>query len=178
VERKPVERELDRIAREFLAPFLNGRFNVGGWKLISWDDEQALCLTFERQNVCLLIELEGRNDRLDCYARTARFNVCVRRQFEDTPLSDGDRRFVEAVIAGIRERESLLPDRRRPAPDRKTGVREILVDRLPMPEGKLHYYINSLRRMHDRLRFCYVIDRATSRRLEVCRRCPGGSTWT
>lgn len=175
MERKPVERDLDRIAREFLAPFLSGRFNVGGWKLIGWDDEQALCLTFERQAVCLLIELEGRNDRLDCYARTARFNVCVRRQFEDTPLSDGDRRFVEAVIAGIREREALLPDRQRAAPERKTSVREILVDRVLMPEGKHHYYINPYVGCMIACRFCYVIDRADfSRRLEGLSALPWG----
>lgn len=175
MERTPVKRGLDRIAGELLAPFLDGRFTAPGWKLISWDVEQALCLTFQRGNVCVLIELEQRNDRFDCYTRTARFNVCVGRQFEDADLDDTDRRLVDAVMDVVRQREKALPVSERPAADRKTVVREILVDRVLIPEGKDHYYINPYVGCMIACPFCYVIDRADfSRNLEGLPRLPWG----
>jgi DNA repair photolyase len=172
---KPVRRELEGIARELLAPFLDGRFAPADCRLISWDVEQAICVTFERGQSCLLLEFEERNDRLDCYARTARFNVCVRRQFEDAQLSDSDRRFVDAVIAVVREREALLPTAARPDPTRKTVIREILVDRVLMHEGRHQYYINPYVGCMIACPFCYVIDRADfSRRLEGLPQLPWG----
>jgi DNA repair photolyase len=175
MERKPVRRELDRIVGELIAPFLDGRFALPGWRLISWDVEQAICLTFANESVCILLELEARNDRLDCYARTARFNICVRRQFEDADLSDAHRALVDTVIEVVREREASLPDSERPAPARKTIVREIVVDRVLMPEGKGHYYIHPYVGCMIACPFCYVIDRADfSRRLEGLPRLPWG----
>jgi DNA repair photolyase len=175
VERQPVQREIDRVARHLLAPFLDERFAPGGWRLVSWDCEQAICLTFERGDVCLLIELEQRNDRLDCYARTTRFNVCVSRLFDAADMTDADRKFVEVVIAMMRERERSLPAPARPAPDRKTIVREILVDRVLIPEGKGHYYINPYVGCMIACPFCYVIDRADfSRSLEGLPKLPWG----
>lgn len=175
MDRNPVRRELDRIVRELIAPFLDERFAQSGWKLISWDCEQAICLTFQGPSACLLLELEARNDRLDCYARTDRFNICVRRQFEDSDLSDADRSLVDAVIGVIRKREIALPQPERPAAERKTIVREILVDRVLMPEGKDHYYINPYVGCMIACPFCYVIDRADfSRSLEGLPRLPWG----
>lgn len=175
MEHKPEQRELDRIAREFLAPFLDGGFTRAGWTLISWDAEQAICLTFERAQACILLELEERNEQLDCYTHTARFNVCVRRQFEDAQLSDADRRFVDDVIAVVREREAALPDPERPAAARKTMVREVLVDRVLIPEGKDQYYINPYVGCMIACRFCYVMDRADfSRHLEGLPQLPWG----
>jgi DNA repair photolyase len=175
MERRPVKRDLDRIARDLLAPFLDGRFAPAGWKLVSWDCEQALCLTFERAGVCVLIELEQRNDRLDCYTRTARFNVCAGRQFDDADLNDADRSFVEAVIGVVREREASLPAPQRPAAERKTVVREILVDRVLIAEGRDHYYINPYVGCMIACPFCYVIDRAEfSRNLEGLPKLPWG----
>jgi DNA repair photolyase len=158
-----------------IAPFLDGSFAPPGWKLAGWDCEQAICLTFERGAACLLIELEQRNDRVDCYARTARFNVCVGRQFEDADLDDADRAFVGAVLGVVRERERSLPAPDRPAAERKTVVREILVDRVLMAEGKGHYYINPYVGCMIACPFCYVIDRADfSRALEGSPRLPWG----
>lgn len=172
---EPITRGLDAVARELLAPFLDGSFAPPGWKLIGWDCEQAICVTFEREQACVLIELEERNDRLDCYIRTARFNVCVRRQFEDADLTDADRRFVDAVIAIVREREARLPQGERATTTRKTLVREVLVDRLLMREGKNQYYINAYVGCMIACPFCYVIDRADfSRRLEGLPRMPWG----
>jgi DNA repair photolyase len=175
MERKAAKRELEPIVRELIAPFLDGSFAMPGWKLLSWDVEQAICLTFEGPSACILLELEGRNDRLDCYARTARFNICVRRQFEDADLTDAHRSLVDAVIEMVRRREKLLPNPERPAAARKTVVREILVDRVLMPEGKGHYYINPYVGCMIACPFCYVIDRADfSRSLEGLPRLPWG----
>jgi len=175
MERKPVKRALELIVGDLLAPFLAGRLTPPGWRLISWDVEQAICLTFESAWACILLELEGRNDRLDCYARTARFNVCVRRQFEESDLSDADRELVDAVINVIRDREGSLPAPERPAAERKTIVREIEVDRVLIPEGKDHYYINPYVGCMIACPFCYVMDRADfSRSLEGLPRLPWG----
>jgi DNA repair photolyase len=175
MDRQPAKRDLDAIARELLAPFLDERFAPGGWRLVSWDCEQAICLTFQRGDVCLLIEFERRNERLDCYARTARFNVCVSRLFDAADLTGAERKFVELVIAMVRERERSLPSPQRPAAERKTIVREILVDRVLIPEGKDHYYINPYVGCMIACPFCYVIDRADfSRSLEGLPKLPWG----
>lgn len=171
----PARRTLDAIARDLLAPILDGRFSAAGWRLTSWDAEQGICLTFERDGAYILLEFEQRNDRLDCYARSARFNVCVRRQFDDAQLSEADRRFVDDVIALVRGRESSLPDPDRPAASRRTVVREILVDRVLISEGRDHYYINPYVGCMIACPFCYVIDRADfSRRLEGLPQVPWG----
>lgn len=172
----PVRRELDRVARQLLAPLVEGRPTLPDhWTLVSWDAEQGICLTFARGPVHLLLEFEQRNEHLDCYARTKRFNVCARRQFEDTPLDDTDRRFVDHVIAVVSAREAALPDAVRPAARRQTVVREIVVDRLLMREGRDQYYINPYAGCMIACPFCYVIDRADfSRQLEGLPRLPWG----
>ncbi len=173
--RTPIVRALDGIARELLAPFLDGRFAPEGWRVINWDAEQAICITFGNGQVGLLLEFEDRNERLDCYTRTARFNVCVRRQFDSSQLTDADRWLVDAVIDVVRQREAALPDPERPTADRKTVVREILVDRLLMSEGRDQYYINPYVGCMIACPFCYVIDRADfSRRLEGLPQLPWG----
>jgi len=173
--RTPVNRALDAIARDLLAPFLDGRPAAPGWRLVGWDAEQAISLTFEGEHACLLVELEARNDQLDCYTRTARFNVCVRRQLDEGDLSEGERRFVDRVIAIVREREGSLPDPERPAAGRSVVVREILVERVLIGEGRDRYYINPYVGCMIACPFCYVIDRADfSRRLEGLPRLPWG----
>jgi DNA repair photolyase len=175
VQLKPIKRELEGVVRALLAPFLEGRFSAPGWKLIAWDAEQGICLTFEREGAWVLLEFEQRNDRLDCYTRTHRFNVCARRQFEALPLSAADRELVDRVVDVIRAREGVLPDGERPASESKTVVRQIIVDRVLMPEGKHHYYINPYVGCMIACPFCYVIDRADfSRRLESLPELPWG----
>jgi DNA repair photolyase len=167
VQPEATTRDLDHIARELLAPFLDGSFPAPGWKLISWDAEQGICLTFERAGVYVLLELEERNERLDCYARTARFNVCARRQFTDLDMGEAERELVDSVIATVRGREAALPVGERAAAGSKTLIREIRVDRVLIAEGNDHYYINPYVGCMIACPFCYVIDRADfSRGLE------------
>ncbi len=173
---EPAPRRLDGIARELLAPFLDGTAVPAGWQLVSWDCEQAISVSFQRDDVCIAIECEMRNEALDCYTRTARFNVCVDRLFEDSDLNDVDRRMVEAVLDVIRRREVSLPDPERPAGG-GPEVREIFVDRVLIPEGKGHYYINPYVGCMIACPFCYVIDRADfSRRLEGLSQLPWGKS--
>ena len=171
----PVRRPLDAIARQLLAPFIDGAFAAPGWRLLNWDAEQAICLVFDHARGAVLVELEPRNEQLDCYTRTARFNVCVRRQFSDAQLTDADRSFIDAAIAVVRQREAALPDPERPPADGPVMVREIAVDRLLMPEGRGPYYINPYVGCMIACPFCYVIDRADfSRRLEGQPQLPWG----
>jgi DNA repair photolyase len=164
---KPVKRWLDDIAREFLAPFLDGRFTVPGWTLIGWDAEQGFLLTFENEQGCLVVELGERDDLVEHYTHTARFNVSARRQFDESRLSDADCRLIERVVAVLREREALLPVFERPTTSRKTVVREILVDRVLIAEGRNHYYIDPYVGCMIGCPFCNVIDQADfSRRSE------------
>ena len=134
--------------------------------MVSWDCEQAICITFGRGDACVRVECERRNDALSCYTRTARFNVCVDRVFEERDLSEEDRVMVEQVLEVIRGREGRLPNAERPQPG-GPEVREIEVERVLMPEGKDHYYINPYVGCMIACPFCYVIDRADfSRELE------------
>src|SRR5262245_59893271 len=175
VSRPPTHRAIEGIARELLAPFLAPAPDTDGWRLISWDAEQGICMTFERAGTCVLVELEARNERQDCYTRTTRFNVCVRRQFGDGDLSDLDRAFVDRVIDTVREREGALAPQESPTAERGAMVREVLVDRLLMHEGRGQYYINPYVGCMIACPFCYVIDRADfSRRLEGVPSLPWG----
>lgn len=174
MEHKATARDLDRIARDLLDPLLRGEIPEPGWRLIGWDAEQGICLLFEAAHAHVLLEFEQRNDALDCYARTARFNVCARRQFGDRDMSDADRRLVDAVIGLVRRREAALPSGPRP-PAPKVAVREVLVDRVLMPEGGNRYYINPYVGCMFACPFCYVADRADfSRRLEGLPQLPWG----
>lgn len=173
----PVKRYLDDIVRDLLEPILRPRTPAKGWKLLSWDAEQGLCLTIQRGGTVLLIELEDRDPGRDCYARTARFNVCARRQFDaTTPLADADRRLVDAVVKLVRLREGRIPNVERTTTAQRTMVREIEVGRVLMPEGAGHYYLNPYSGCMIGCDFCYVAERADmSRRMEGLPKLPWGS---
>jgi DNA repair photolyase len=161
-----VRRKADEAARTLLAPLFDARPGPTGWRLVSWDSEQGICLVVGRGDRLILIELEARNDALDCYARTRLFNACARSQFTtDGALTEEERGVVDAVVRIVRAREGLIEiDPTSPA--RASEVREVLVDRVLMPEGGTHYYLNAYAGCMIGCSFCYVGPRAElSRRL-------------
>jgi DNA repair photolyase len=175
----PARRAIDGVARELLAPLLSARPSPAQWRLVAWDAEQGIQVTLGRGDVMLLVELEARDDARDCFARTERFNVCVRRTFRaDQPLGEPERRVVEQFVAMVRAREAGLPSlstQERPVTNRGSLVREIEVDRVLIPEGLGHYYVNPYVGCMIGCEFCYVDERADlSRALEGLPKLPWG----
>jgi DNA repair photolyase len=170
----PVRRYLDRLVDKVFAPLTER--SGPHFRVLGVDSEQGLQIFVEHHGRVLLIELEERNDELDCRARTARFNVSARRQFDaGAELDAADRRLVDAVVELVRRREHILPDVPRPTTARSTSLREILVDRMLVPEGDGHYYLNPYVGCMIGCEFCYVMERADlSRRLEGLPAMPWG----
>lgn len=164
----PARRHLEDVARRLLGPLLGPGKLPGDFRLVGWDAEQGVCLTFERDGMYLLIEIERRSDDLACFSRTRRFNLCAGRPFDrHLELTAEDRRFLEHVVAVIRTREDDLEEFDRPTTGRRRAVREILVERMLVPEGKNHYYLNPYAGCMIGCPYCYVRDRADfSRSLE------------
>lgn len=169
-------RGIDGLARELLAPLLAARPGPRQWRLLSWDCEQGIQVSLGRDDTVILVEIEARDDTLPCYARTARFNVNARRTFRsDRPLDDAERRVVDQLVAMLGVRERALPVVDRQQTSRASAVREITVDRVLMPEGLGHYYVNPYVGCMIGCSFCYVDDRADmSRALEGLPRLPWG----
>lgn len=154
--------DTDFILRELLGPLLElQRPSKTGWRLMGWDGEQGVQFTLGKDGVYLLVELEERNEARDCHARTERFNICVRRQFESgVDLTDEHRKVVDQLVRVIGEREKRLPDVERLKPTRRAEVREVEVERVLIEEGAGHYYINPYAGCMIGCGFCYVAHRA------------------
>lgn len=161
------KRRTDEGARLLLGPLLGAGPSSSGWSVVSWDAEQGVSLVLGRVPRFVLIELEARDDSLDCYVRTAKFNVCARSQFTtDGALTSEERALVDGVVRYVRSRESLLVVDQGPTPSR-SQVREILVDRMLIPEGQGRYYLNPYAGCMVGCSYCYVAARADfSRRLD------------
>ncbi len=161
---------------ELLAPLLAARPSPGGWHLVGWDVEQGISVHLGRGDTVLLVELEPRDEARDCYSRTARFNVCTRRAFAaGEPLTVDDRRAIDQFVGLVVAREGLLPVAVRAPEPHGAMVREIEVDRVLMPEGRGHYYVNPYVGCMVGCAFCYVAERADmSRALEGLPALPWG----
>lgn len=172
---EPCRRHVDTLAQHLIAPLLS-QPSQSGWRLASWDAEQGISLTMACGERVVLVELERRDDRLECYARTERFNVCARGQFGGADLDPSDRRMVDALVRLIATRERGLPTVERAQSGRRALVREIVVERVLMPEGRGHYYVNPYVGCMIGCEFCYVAARADfSRELEGLPAMPWGS---
>ena len=170
-----VHRHVDALARELLGPMLEAPESPSRWRIVGWDAEQGITLTLGRGDDLLLIELQGRDARRDCYARTERFNVCARRAFCAEPLGDRERAVVDRVVDVVSGRERRLPIVPRPTTSQRAAVRQILVDRVLVPEGRGHYYVNPYVGCMVGCEFCYVADQGdVSRALEGLPRLPWG----
>lgn len=169
-------RRLDDVVGELIAPLLHAQARPGGWRLASWDVEQGICVTLARGDEWVLVELERRDERKPCFARTQRFNVIARYAFASArPLGDGARRAVEQLLQMVRHRERSLPVVQREVATGHAEVREIEVERMLMPQGPGHYYLNAYAGCMIGCSFCYVADRADlSRELEGRRPLPWG----
>jgi DNA repair photolyase len=162
-----VRRRVDEVARRLLGPLLEARPGASGWRVVAWDAEQGISLVFGRGGRFVLVELEARDEAVDCYARTRLLQVCARSQFTaDGALGAEERSLVDALVRFIRAREDQIEIDARPT---RTGseVREIVVDRVLIPEGAGRYYLNPYAGCMVGCSFCYVAPRAElSRRLE------------
>lgn len=170
-----VKRTLEKTAAELFAPLRRAERFLFGWKLLNWDAEQGLCVTMAKGGAVILIEFEERDEATECYTRTRLFNVVARHMFKaGRELDDEERGMVDVVAAQVAQREGWLPDAR-PAVSRRTDVREILVERVLMPEGLGHYYINPYVGCLIGCDFCYVAARGDlSRKLEGLPKLPWG----
>lgn len=167
----------DIVVQALLGPLLKlENRSATGWRLVGWDGEQGIQFTLGKDGAYLLVELEARNDERDCHARTERFNICVRRQFEaGGDLTPEHRKVVEQVVSIVRQREDRLPVVERLTATRRSEVREIEVEKVLIEEGAGHYYINPYAGCMIGCDFCYVAERADfSRALVGLPRMPWG----
>jgi DNA repair photolyase len=162
-----VQRGVDGAARRLLGPLLEARPGASGWRVVAWDAEQGISLVFGRGERFVLVEIEARDESTDCYARTRLFQICARSQFTaDGALRPEERALVDGVVQFLRTREARLAIDTGPAPA-GSEVREIVVDRVLIPEGAGRYYLNPYAGCMVGCSFCYVAPRAElSRRLE------------
>jgi DNA repair photolyase len=169
-------RHIDTLTQVLFEPVALALRNHRTCKVVSWDGEQGLCLTVQRGEIPLLFELEQRDESRECYARTARFNINVRRAYEACRhLSPADRKLADLVIQILQGSEARLPRVERPSTSRRTAVREIIVDHMLIAEGPGQYYINPYVGCLIGCDFCYVAERSDfSRALEGLPELPWG----
>ena len=172
----PSPRPVEALAADLFAPLLRAQPEGSRWVALSHDTEQGLNLTLADGDRVLLFEFDARDDARDCWARTRRFNVCVRPRFGSAELTEAERRLASGVLAVVRQREQRLPLwEERSQASRPSAVREVSASQVLIPEGRGQYYLNPYAGCMIGCPFCYVGDRADfSRALEGQPRLPWG----
>ena len=163
--------------RDLLGPLLDGGELSGGWRLVDWDAEQGINLVFGRGQRLLVVDVDERDPTRPCFVHTERFGLSGRPQFEPPRSLLADEQVLLTELAALlRQREGRLPQIERPPALRRKLVREVLVDRMLISEGRGHYYLNPYVGCMIGCPFCYVADRADAvRKLSGLPRLPWGN---
>ncbi len=174
-----MSRAVDEIVRELLGPLLAAQPGATQWRLLSWDVDQGITLSLGRHGRVLYVEISRRDDAQACYARTVRFNIVARLAFAaNEEMGIDERRVIDRLTALIRQREGALPIVARPVAIKRSGVREIEVDRVLVSEGAGHFYVNPYVGCMVGCEFCWAGPNADfSRELEQLPELPWGR-WT
>ncbi len=159
-----------------LGPLLDDPVVGDGWRLVTWDAEQGINLLLARGEALLLVEVDAHEAAGHGFARTQRFTLSGRPQFEPPrALNPDEQRLVGHLADVLRERERDLPTFDRPPAGGRPMVREVEVDRMLCAEGRGHYYLNPYVGCMIGCPYCYVSARAdASRRLEGLPQMPWG----
>lgn len=169
-----MSRAADAAVRELLGPLLTATPTSSQWRLLAWDVDQGVTLTLERGDRRVRVEVSARDEGRPCFARTGRFNLAARME-GDGDLDADARRAVEQLVRLLRAREGRLPVLARPAPERRSAVREVEVDRVLVPEGPGRYYVNPYVGCMIGCSFCWAAEGADlSRALEGLPASPWG----
>ena len=174
--RPPEPRYLDAMFQPLFAAVQEEGALPGGWRVVAWEVEQGVALTLRDERTIWVLEFERRDDSLPCAARTNRFNLTLWWPFGDArDLTPEERQVIQRVAERVREWEAATEFPEPVSISRPTLVRQILVDRLLVPEGNGQYYINPYVGCMIGCDFCFVADRAhLSRELEGLPRLPWG----
>jgi DNA repair photolyase len=146
-----------------------------GSSLLDWDVDHGLSLTIVSGDQHLLVELSLRDDAVECWARTARFNLTARDPFkEGSTLGPRERAVLDALVRALEIAERSLDV----VPRQDAGavkVRSVAPARALVREGRGQYYLNPYVGCTIGCSFCFVERQADlSRALEGLPRLPWG----
>ncbi len=148
-----------------------------GWRVLDWDLDHGVSMTLQSSHRHLLIELSARDDEVDCFARTTRFNLTARDPFsERDPLDAGARAVIDKVLGALLRHERSLPEvPRQDAGSSRAKIRQVSVERALIREGRGQYYLNPYVGCTIGCSFCFVEAQADlCRALEGLPRLPWG----
>lgn len=148
-----------------------------GWRVLDWDIDHGVSLTLQSANRHLLLELTDRDESVDCFARTARFNLTARDPFSElAQLDAGARAVLERVVGALHRHEGSLPEvPRQDAGGSRVRIRQVSVERALIREGRGQYYLNPYVGCTIGCSFCIVEQQADlGRALEGLPRLPWG----
>ena len=174
---KPTSRALDTLMTDLLGPLLREGALSGGWRVVDWDAEQGINLVLGRGDRLLVVDVDERHPDRPAFVHSERFGLSGRPQFEPPRSLLADEQVLLGELAELlRQGEGRLPQFERLPAQRKSMVREVLVERMLISEGRGHYYLNPYVGCMFGCPYCYVADRADAvRKLSGLPHLPWGS---